>query len=158
LYGRVAAQVVAQALGHRQHPLPHRQPRHDVIGEMGGGLHHAASIARGAHAAPLAGERDQEVVSTRLTEGTCKSRPRVSSQATFDSDRRPDARQSWMLAPLRCRWPDFGARSGWQQTHTPAENPNQSWLMGCGTERAYQALERFRSATAMFIVYSGLRV
>jgi hypothetical protein len=45
-----AVQEVAQALGHRQHPLPHRQSWQDVIGEMGRGRHHAPGIARRAHA------------------------------------------------------------------------------------------------------------
>ena len=51
---RVALQEVAQALGHREDPLPHRQVRQDVIGEMGCGRHHAPAVARWAHAAPFA--------------------------------------------------------------------------------------------------------
>jgi len=58
----IAVQEVAQALGHRQHPLAHRQRRQDVLGEMRRGRHHAPRVARGAHAAPLAGKGDEEVV------------------------------------------------------------------------------------------------
>ena len=58
----ITLQEVAQAPGHRQDPLAHRQRRQDVIGEMRCRRDHAPRIARWAHAAPLAGERDQEVV------------------------------------------------------------------------------------------------
>jgi len=58
----IAFQEVAQPFWHREDPLPHRQVRHDVIGEMRRGRHHAPVVARWAHAAPLAQERDQEVV------------------------------------------------------------------------------------------------
>jgi len=55
---RVAAAVqeVAQPLGHRQHPLAHRQAREDVISQMRRRLHNVLGVARRAHAAPLAGE------------------------------------------------------------------------------------------------------
>ena len=42
--------------------LAHRQRWQDVIGEMRRRRHHAPGVARRANAAPLAGERDQEVV------------------------------------------------------------------------------------------------
>ena len=38
-------QVPAQALGHRQHPLAHRQGREDVIDQVGGGLGHTPGVA-----------------------------------------------------------------------------------------------------------------
>jgi hypothetical protein len=60
----VAVQEVAQARGHRQDPLAQRQVRQDVIGEMRRRRHHAPRVARGANAAPLARERDQEIVPT----------------------------------------------------------------------------------------------
>jgi hypothetical protein len=41
----VALQDVAQALGHCQHPLPHRQVRQDVISEMRRRHHHAPGVA-----------------------------------------------------------------------------------------------------------------
>lgn len=44
LQGRVALKEVAPPLGRRQHPLPHRQARDDVVGEMGGGFDHAPGI------------------------------------------------------------------------------------------------------------------
>ena len=46
----IAVQEVAQALGHRHDPLPHRQARDDVIGRMRGCRHHAAGVARVADA------------------------------------------------------------------------------------------------------------
>jgi len=55
-------QIPAQPLGHREHPLAHRQGREDVIDQVGGGLRHAPGVARGADAAPLAGEGHQEIV------------------------------------------------------------------------------------------------
>ena len=58
----VAVQEVTESLRHREHPLAHRQPRDDVIGEMSGGLDHAPGVTRRAHAAPLAGEGNEEVV------------------------------------------------------------------------------------------------
>lgn len=57
---RLPLQVPAQALGHRQHPLPHWQGWEDVIDQVGGGLRHAPGVARGANAAPLAGEGHQD--------------------------------------------------------------------------------------------------
>ena len=50
----IAFQEVAQALGHCKYPLPQRQVRQDVIGEMCCDLDHAPRVARGANAAPLA--------------------------------------------------------------------------------------------------------
>jgi hypothetical protein len=41
----IALQKVAQPLGHRENPLPHRQVRQDVIGEMRCRRHHAPGIA-----------------------------------------------------------------------------------------------------------------
>ena len=81
LHGRIVLQEVAQALGHRQHPLAHRQPRHDVIGEMRCGLDHAPGVAGRAHAAPLAREGDQEVVLTLLTESAGET---VGEDAAFE--------------------------------------------------------------------------
>jgi hypothetical protein len=52
----LALQEVAQPLGHREHPLAHRQGREDVIDKMRGGFGHAPGAAGGADAAPLAGE------------------------------------------------------------------------------------------------------
>jgi len=49
--------------------LPHRQAREDVIGEMRCRRDHAPGVARRAHAAPLAGESDQEVVAALPTTG-----------------------------------------------------------------------------------------
>jgi hypothetical protein len=41
----VTLQEVAQALGHREDPLPHRQRWQDVIGEMRCRRHHAPRVA-----------------------------------------------------------------------------------------------------------------
>ena len=52
----------AYCLRHREDPLPQRQVRQVVIGEMRRRRHPAPGVARWAHAPGLAGERDQEVV------------------------------------------------------------------------------------------------
>jgi hypothetical protein len=62
LDGCVVLQVIAQAFGHREHPLAHRQARDDVVGEMGRCLDHAPRGAGGADAATLAGVGDQKIV------------------------------------------------------------------------------------------------
>jgi hypothetical protein len=43
-----------------------------VIGAVRSGLDHTPGIARGAHAAPLARVRDQELVLILVTEGACE--------------------------------------------------------------------------------------
>ena len=43
---RLALQVPAQPLGHREHPLAYRQRRKDMIGQVRGALRHAPRIAR----------------------------------------------------------------------------------------------------------------
>jgi hypothetical protein len=48
---------------------------------MSCGLHHPPGIARGANAAPLPRECDQEVVLTRLTEGAGKT---LGEKAAFE--------------------------------------------------------------------------
>lgn len=53
--------------------MPQRQIRQDVIGEMRCRRHHAPRVARGAHAAPLTRERDQEVVATLPAPGAGKA-------------------------------------------------------------------------------------
>ena len=53
-------QEIAQALGYGQHPVSDRQGREGLIDQMRGGLDHAPGVARGADAAPLAGEGHQE--------------------------------------------------------------------------------------------------
>jgi len=40
----VVLEMIAQTLGHGEHPLAHRQTGQDMIHEVGGGLHHAASV------------------------------------------------------------------------------------------------------------------
>jgi hypothetical protein len=60
---RIAFQGIAQSLGHREHPLAHRQARDDVVSEMGGGLDHAPGRAGGADTTTLAGVCDEEVMS-----------------------------------------------------------------------------------------------
>jgi hypothetical protein len=58
----VALQKIAQPLRQREDPLPQRQVRQDVIGEMRRRRHHTPGVARWAHAPALAGEQYQEVV------------------------------------------------------------------------------------------------
>ena len=55
----VAGQEGADAFGHGEHPLADGQWGQDVVGEVGGDLHHAAGVAGGADAAALAGEGDE---------------------------------------------------------------------------------------------------
>ena len=43
----------------RQHPLPDRHVRDDLIDQVRGALNHAPGAARGAKSATLAGKRDQ---------------------------------------------------------------------------------------------------
>lgn len=110
-YGRIVLQVVAQALGHRQHPLTHRQSREDVIGQMGGALHHAPGIAGRTHAATLARVGDEEVVPALATAGTGEA---VGQDATFEiaaefaldvsGTELPDAR-SRVSSSQVARWP-----------------------------------------------------
>ena len=59
---RIALQVVAQALGHGKHPLPHRQAGNAMQGEMRGGLDHSPGGAGRTDATTFAGIRDQEVM------------------------------------------------------------------------------------------------
>ena len=67
-YG-LALQEVAQPLGHREHPLAHRQGREDVIDQVGGGLGHAPGVARGAECSPFARKGDQEIMPAVRTSG-----------------------------------------------------------------------------------------
>ncbi len=62
LHRRVVLQVIALALGHRQHPLPYRQMRDDVVDQMCRRFDHAPGSAGGTYAATLAGVGDEEVV------------------------------------------------------------------------------------------------
>lgn len=59
---RITFEVIAQALGHREHPLAHRQARDDMVSEMGGSLHHATGGAGRTDAPALAGVGHQKVV------------------------------------------------------------------------------------------------
>jgi len=49
----LALQDVAQPLGHREHPLAHRQGREDVINRMRGGFGHAPGAAGGQTPRPV---------------------------------------------------------------------------------------------------------
>lgn len=55
LRSRIVFPEVPHAVRPRQHPLAHGSVRNDVIDLMGGRLDHGSGIARGVHAAPLAG-------------------------------------------------------------------------------------------------------
>ena len=69
----VALHEVAQALGHRQHPLAHRQTGENMIRQVRRRLHHAAGIARGADTPAFAGEGDKVVVRAVAAAGACKA-------------------------------------------------------------------------------------
>ena len=73
LQGDVALQKIPQALGHGEYPLAHWQPWKDVISQMRGRLGHAPRVARRTHAAPFAGESDEEVVAALVAVGTGKT-------------------------------------------------------------------------------------
>jgi hypothetical protein len=59
--GRIVVEEGANPLRDRQHPPTDGQRGQDVVGEMGGGLHHATPVARRTHAPALAAERHQEL-------------------------------------------------------------------------------------------------
>jgi hypothetical protein len=81
LDGGVGLQKVAQTFGHREHPLPNRQARNDVVGEMSSGLDHAAGVAGRADTASLAGQGDQKVVTAAGTSGAGEA---VGQDAAFE--------------------------------------------------------------------------
>jgi hypothetical protein len=56
----------------RQHPLTDGQRGQDVVGEMGGGLHHATRVAGRTDASALATERYQELVAATGAAGRPK--------------------------------------------------------------------------------------
>ena len=63
----VALQVVAQAFGHRQHPLAHRQMGEYVVRQVRCCLGHSARVARGANTTAFAGKGHQVVVPAVVT-------------------------------------------------------------------------------------------
>ena len=62
-------EMVSEPFGQGEHSLPHRSPRKDMVDQMGDGLRHAAGVARGADAAALAGEGDEEVMAAVVAAG-----------------------------------------------------------------------------------------
>jgi hypothetical protein len=71
---------VAQPLGHREHPLAHRQPEENMIAEVCRSLHHAPGVARGADAPAFAGIGQEVVVPAVITPGSGKA---VGKDAAF---------------------------------------------------------------------------
>ena len=59
---RLRGQQHAQRDRQRQHPLPHRHVRDDVVDPVRSGLRHAPGAARGAESPALAAEGQQLVV------------------------------------------------------------------------------------------------
>jgi hypothetical protein len=53
---------IAQPLGNRQHPLADRQPRKNVVGQMGGGFDHPPGVTSGTDAATFARPGDEKIV------------------------------------------------------------------------------------------------
>ena len=66
-------EMIAQTLGHGAHPLAHRQTGQDMIHKVGGGLCHAPGVTRGADAAALAGEGDEQIMAALVTAGAGES-------------------------------------------------------------------------------------
>ena len=66
-------EMIAQTLGQGEHPLAHRQTGQDMIHEVGGSLCHAPGVARGADAAALAGEGDEQIMAALVTAGAGES-------------------------------------------------------------------------------------
>ena len=91
---RIRLEVIAQALGHRPHPLPHRQARDYVVGKMGGGRDHAPGGTGRADPPTLAGVGDEEVVTTVSAAGAGKAvgeDAALEIAAKFPLDRRRGA-------------------------------------------------------------------
>jgi hypothetical protein len=59
---RVVGAAVAECVGERENPLPHRRFRQHAIDQMCRRIRHATSTARWTEAAALARERDQAIV------------------------------------------------------------------------------------------------
>ena len=81
LDGWIALQGVAQAFRHRQYPLPHRQTREDVVGQMAGGFDHAPGVTGGTESATLARIRDEKIVAALGAAGAGKA---VGEDAAFE--------------------------------------------------------------------------
>ena len=79
-YRPITLHEVAQPLGHRQHPLAHRQAREDVIGQVRRRLHHAPRVARGADTPAFAVEGHEVVVRAVSAAGAGKA---VGKDAAF---------------------------------------------------------------------------
>jgi hypothetical protein len=82
------ANLVRQA----QHPLPHRHPRQDLVGESGRGVGHAPSHTTGTKRASLAGERDDAIFAAVLASHTQEpvsenAAPEIGAQLLLDMDR-----------------------------------------------------------------------
>ena len=88
------AQMPADPLGHRQHPLAAGHAGQGQVGEVGGGLYHPSRRARGADVATLARERDQEVVAAGRAVGAGKPVVETSPKAGSRSDSMPQRRYS----------------------------------------------------------------
>ena len=74
----------------REHPLPHRHPRDDVIDQAGSGLRHAPGAALGAKPVSLTGKRDQLLIGAPGAAQAQKAvRQDAGSVSTTDAERRP---------------------------------------------------------------------
>jgi len=63
---RIVGAAVAERVRERQHPMPDRGLGQGAIDQLGGGIRHPAPAAGRTEAPPLAGERHQPVVTTRV--------------------------------------------------------------------------------------------
>jgi hypothetical protein len=119
----IALQQMAQPLRRREDPLPQRQIRQDVIGEVGRRRHHVPGVARRAYGSALAREGDQELV------------PAPSHQARQAAQQRDNerVRHADNLAPLVGR-DELAAAFGnsilavSRRAHTsPSRSPRKRW-------------------------------
>ena len=66
---RSIGEISTQSPGHRNHPLPDRHQRDDVVGEVSGRLHRPAAIAARTYASALAGLRAGDGGPTHRADG-----------------------------------------------------------------------------------------
>jgi hypothetical protein len=99
---------IAQALGQRQHPLPHRDLRKHMVHQMRGGLRHAPGIAGRTDAPALAGVGNQKIMPAAATTGAGKAMRQdptlqILAQVSLEDCLLPGEAQGWIQAGRRVR-------------------------------------------------------